>query len=149
MTTTHAMNSTNTNIGGWKDSEMRTYVNNDVYNALPSDLQTVIKTVNKVSDNGNEDTTTLNTTQDKLFLLSTTEVGFNVSNDVDGQGTKYEYFSDNNSIIKKYLSGNSNDYWLRSSNTGNSVTFLLILSNGNITDTHSYHPLGVAPAFCI
>ena len=47
MTTMHNMNTSGNNVGGWKNSEMRTYVNNDVYNALPLDLQTVIKPVNK------------------------------------------------------------------------------------------------------
>ena len=32
--TNHAVNSTLTNVGGWRDSEMRTFVNNDIYNAL-------------------------------------------------------------------------------------------------------------------
>ena len=42
--TNQPFNSTNTNIGGWKDSEMRTYINGTIYNALPSDLQNVITT---------------------------------------------------------------------------------------------------------
>ena len=97
------MNSSNTNEGGWKNSEIRTYVNNDVCNALPSDLQAVIKEVNKVSDNGNRDKTTLNTTKDKLFLLSFEEVGFTTADSghfVAGQGMKYEYFTDDNSREK-------------------------------------------------
>ena len=32
--TNQQFNSTNTNVGGWKDSEMRTYVNGAIYNAL-------------------------------------------------------------------------------------------------------------------
>ena len=34
--TSRNMNSTNTNAGGWPATSMRTYVNNDIYNALPS-----------------------------------------------------------------------------------------------------------------
>ena len=33
----HKINSTATNVGGWKDSELRAYVNGTIYNALPSD----------------------------------------------------------------------------------------------------------------
>ena len=126
MTTYYNMNLTNTNIGGWKDSEMRTYLNNDVYNALSSDLQTVIKTVNKVSDNGNRDTTTLNITQDKLFLFSTTEVGLDGAYSVDGQGVKYEYFVDDISRTKKCLNNPTNSFdswWLRSTWIGNNTVF--------------------------
>ena len=40
--TTHNMNSTDTNSGGWPASEMRTYVNNTIYNTLPLELKNVI-----------------------------------------------------------------------------------------------------------
>ena len=145
MTTTAKMNDTDTNVGGWKDSKMRTYLNETVHNSLPSDLQTVIKTVNKKSDNGNMDKTALNTTQDKLFLFSTAEVGL----DVDGQGTKYEYFSDNNSREKKYLSGESSDYWLRSAYSYDTSDFYEVNSDGSNGDSYASNSYGVAPAFCI
>ena len=149
MTTTAKMNDTNTNVGGWKDSKMRTYVNNDVYSALPSDLQRVIKTVNKVSDNGNMDTTTLNTTQDKLFLLSTTEVGLNPSGNVNGQGTKYEYFTDNTSRVKKKLSGKSNFWWLRSAITHNTYRFHGVNVSGLDGISNANDTFGVVFGFSI
>ena len=37
--TKQQFNSSNTNIGGWKESAMRTYVNGTIFNSLPSDLQ--------------------------------------------------------------------------------------------------------------
>lgn len=37
--TKHVMNSSNTNLGGWPAALMRTYVNSEVYNALPSELK--------------------------------------------------------------------------------------------------------------
>ena len=147
------MNSSNTNEGGWKNSEIRTYVNNDVCNALPSDLQAVIKEVNKVSDNGNGDKTTLNITKDKLFLLSLEEVGF-ISNDVygynvAGQGMKYEYFTDDNSREKQYLSGELSYWWLRSAYANNTNFFFYVFSDGNWDGGYADSTVGVAPAFCI
>ena len=47
--TKQPFNSTNTNKGGWKDSELRKYVNGTIYNALPSDLQNVIATTKVIS----------------------------------------------------------------------------------------------------
>ena len=145
MTTNKPMTSTYNNAGGWRDCEMRTYLNETVYNSLPSDLQTVIKTVNKISDNGNKNTTTLNITRDKLFLFSTAEVGL----DVDGQGTKYEFFSDNNSRSKKYLSGKSNFWWLRSAYTNYTYFFCYVISNGYNYFHYANNTSGVVFGFSI
>ena len=56
----HAMNPTvngsttlgDGNVGGWPASSMRTYVNNDIYNALPSDLKSKIIDTTVVSGHG-------------------------------------------------------------------------------------------------
>ena len=153
MTTKHNMNPSGKNAGGWRDSEMRTYLSNNIYTSLPSDLQIVIKTVNKKSDNGSGDNTTLNITKDKLFLLSLEEVGF-TSNDVyreyvNGQGTKYEYFSNGNSRKKKDLSGDLCHWWLRSTRTFNFYFFFLVNFNGNWNSISADLSRGVVPAFCI
>ena len=153
MTTGKAMNSSRGNVGGWKDSKMRTYLSNNIYNSLPSDLQAVIKEVNKVSDNGNMDKTTLNITKDKLFLLSLEEVGF-TSNDVygeyiNGQGIKYKYFTDDNSRVKKYLSGELSFWWLRSAYTNDTNNFFFVYFNGDWNYFRANGVNGVVPAFCI
>ena len=153
-TTGKAMNSSRGNVGGWKDSKMRTYLSNNIYNSLPSDLQAVIKEVNKVSDNGNMDTTTLNITKDKLFLLSLEEVGV-TSNDVDGrcvngQGTKYEYFSNDASRVKSNLSGELMCFWwLRSTYTNDTNDFFFVYFNGDWNYYRANDANGVVPAFCI
>ena len=69
----HVMSDVDTNVGGWEDSEMRTYVNNDVYNSLPSELKGEILTTTVISGYGKSDSNNF-TTQDKLYLLSTEEV---------------------------------------------------------------------------
>ena len=71
--TTHAMNDTNTNIGGWPATSMRTFVNNDIYNSLPSEIKNAIIDTTVVSGHGESDTDNF-TSVDKLYLLSTTEV---------------------------------------------------------------------------
>ena len=50
--TKQPFNSTDTNVGGWRDSELRTYINGTIYNALPSDLQNVISTTKVISGHG-------------------------------------------------------------------------------------------------
>ena len=81
--TTHNMNPAGTyngtkyiagwNKDGWPASSMYTFVNNDIYNALPNELKNAIIDTIVVSGHGSEDTANFTST-DKLYLLSTAEV---------------------------------------------------------------------------
>ena len=88
------MNSTATNVGGLRDSEMRTYLNNTVYKSLPQELQSAILSTSVISE---YDTTTYTTT-DKLYLFSPREIygSYSVSFDSSGIVTKQlDYYADN------------------------------------------------------
>ena len=70
------MNSTNDNTGGWAESEMRTFLNTRIYEALPYKWQSVIKQVSvKSTAGGTSDSIT--TSNDKLYLAANREVGGN------------------------------------------------------------------------
>ena len=81
--TTHNMNPAGTyngtkyivgwNKDGWPASSMYTFVNNDIYNALPNELKNAIIDTIVVSGHGSKDTENFTST-DKLYLLSTAEV---------------------------------------------------------------------------
>ena len=71
-------NATGTTVGGWPASEMRTYVNSDIYNVLPTTLKNAIIDTTVVSGHGDVAGETNFTSTDKLYLLSTKEVGFDV-----------------------------------------------------------------------
>ena len=64
------------NKDGWPASSMYTFVNNDIYNALPNELKNAIINTIVVSGHGSEDTENFTST-DKLYLLSTAEVWAN------------------------------------------------------------------------
>ena len=70
------MNATNTNAGGWEKSELRGRLNTgDLWSLLPSELQSKVKAVTKMTDNqGGGKAGTPTATTDKVFLLSATEV---------------------------------------------------------------------------
>ena len=92
--TKQPFNSTNTNVGGWRDSELRTYVNETIYNALPSDLQNVIVSTKVVSGHGFTSGETNFETQDKLYLLNIQEV-WNGNNNYDtsvGTSKQLDYY---------------------------------------------------------
>ena len=77
------MNSSNTNVGGWTDCARRKWCNEVYYNALPSVFRSMVKEVNKKTSAGNQ-SSTINTTKDKAFLLSESEIycSTNYSNSV-------------------------------------------------------------------
>lgn len=85
------LNATNTNLGGWEKSELRGRLNSgDLWSLLPSELQSKVKSVTKMTDNkgGGSGGNTPSATTDKVFLLSTTEV----YGDLQSDGTQYEYY---------------------------------------------------------
>jgi len=73
--TNHAMNDNeDTNVGGWPATTMRTFVNNDIYNAIPSEIKNAIIDTTVVSGHGITSGEENFTSTDKLYLLSTAEV---------------------------------------------------------------------------
>ena len=72
--TTRAMKDSATNVGGRPATSMRTFVNNDIYNAIPSEIKNAIIDTTVVSGHGSTSGETNFTSTDKLYLLSTAEV---------------------------------------------------------------------------
>ena len=71
--TTHNMKDTKTNVGGWPATSMRTFVNNDIYNAIPNEIKNAIIDTTVVSGYGYNDTKNFVST-DKLYLLAPKEI---------------------------------------------------------------------------
>ena len=155
--TTHQMNSTDTNVGGWPASSMRTYLNSTIYNALPKVLQQSIIKTTVVSGHGLDDSSNFTST-DKLYLLSTQEVwGGNASHDTANSTTRQlDYYknkgvttSNYSGAIKQY-NGTNTTWWLRSAVSHVSICFFNVKPNGNCYyHTFPHDTYGVAPAFRI
>ena len=152
--TTYNMNSTN--AGGWPASIMYTFVNNDIYNAIPSEIKNAIIDTTVVSGHGSEDTENFTST-DKLYLLSTAEVlanghDYDTARDVTRQLDYYKNLgtsiSNTSGAIKK--NGNSADYWwLRASLSDSLNSFYIVGNSGNCDFSYGNDTYGVAPAFRI
>ena len=80
--TNHKMNDTDTNVGGWPATSMRTFVNNNIYNAIPSEIKNAIIDTTVVSGHGPNDTANFTST-DKLYLLSPKEIYTDFSDSYD------------------------------------------------------------------
>ena len=154
--TKQQFNSTNTNIGGWKESAMRTYVNETIYNALPTDLQNIVSSTKVISSHGSTSGETNFETQDKLYLLNSQEIWG--SNDYDtsvGVSRQLDYYKNlgvtmenNSKATKQYLESNVH-WWLRSSYIKNADYFLIVGSDGLWHGDNASSQDGVSPAFRI
>ena len=150
------LNSSRTNVGGWKNSELRTYINTTIYNALPSELQGVITTTKVISGHGDNEGETNFETQDKLYLLSTKEVyGETKYDTVDTETKQLDYYKNQGVTISSYAGAikqynGSNEYWwLRSASFGGTRSFLLVYNSGDLITEEPIRSKGVSPAFRI
>ena len=143
----YQMNSSDTNGGGWSSCQMRTSTMPGLLSQMPSDLRVVIKTVSKRTSIGNQ-STSVTTTQDKLWLMSEIEVFGSTAYSVPGEGTRYEFYAAGNSTIKT-RSGSASGWWLRSPSRSNSASFCVVYSSGDANSYNASHSTGVAVCFCI
>ena len=157
------MNSTNTNVGGWKGSAMRTYANGAFFNNLPEDLRNVIIETKVVSGHGSTTGETNFTSTDKIYLLSSHEVWKDgTSNRVSTYDTAWnntrqlDYYknlgvttSNYSGAIKKNINGNASYWWLRAADSNSSYVFLAVIINGSWADNSADNNNGLAPAFRI
>ena len=166
--TTHNMNPSGTykgtqynygwNVDGWPASSMYTFVNNDIYNAIPSELKNGIIDTTVVSSHGKTDTSNFTST-DKLYLLSTAEVwaqgstrviNYDTARDVTRQLDYYKNLgtsaSNYSGAIKKR--GTSASYWwLRSADSNSSTNFYSVAVNGDWRRISARYTYSLAPAF--
>ena len=94
------VNATNTNAGGWAESEMRQIMMDRVFNGLPLVLRSCIKTVRVPSSIGNRSTEIVYS-EDKLFLPSVIEVEPSVTDQpYIEEGSNIPFYTGNRSRVK-------------------------------------------------
>lgn len=165
----HDMNGSNTNVGGWADSQMRAWLTTDGMNLLPSDLQNVIVSVDKKTNNSGEanSSAVVTITADSLWLFSAVELCGNIDwakgeyayvNSIwNSEGAEYKLFRDlsvkpssPNMILIKALDGNPCNWWGRSPHPVGANSFIGTSKEGGPNcgwDASSNR--GVVPGFCI
>ncbi len=155
--TEREMNSTDTNVGGWPASSVYTYVNSDIYNALPEQLKNGITSTEVVSGHGTGESNFTST--DKLYLLDVKEIygesfksSINTSKDYERQLDYYNNAgvttSNYSGAIKQY-NGSNVRWWMRSAHPGYTNTFYYVYNNGYLSNGSVRNTSGVSPAFRI
>ena len=150
----HRMNEESSNEGGYQFSEMREFLNDELFAALPNGLQSIINPVYKISDGGSTNKALITTT-DSCWLASYDEVGLvSGSNNLSGQGELYSaIFSSSKESRKKYITDDTaaGGWWLRSSyySTNSSSMFWRITNSGGSYSDIAFNSFYVAFGFCI
>ena len=151
MAATQKMNSSDTNVGVWESSMMRTVTMPGIFEKLPSGLQPIICEVSKKTSAGNGSSDIV-TTVDKLFLFSKVEVSFTAAEVDKGEGTKYPLFTSESTRVKNLSngSGSANGWWLRSPLWDDTMKFFYVNSIGKpYQGNYATTEYGVAFGFCI
>ena len=151
MNSIYAMNPTSTNSGGYKGSEMRTYLNQTIYNKLPEDLKELITPACKSQSKGSLSVVS-ETVTDKLWLPAFLELGTLPSRERKTyEGRAYSiYYTDVSKI--KYANngaGNASSWYTRSPSVDSLTSFINIANYGGRNDMIAGNPQGVAFGFCI
>ena len=149
------------NKDGWPASIMYTFVNNDIYNALPSELRNVIIDTATVSGHGSDDTNNFTST-DKLYLLSTAEVwaqgnSNTINYDTARDNTRQlDYYKNLNTDTVNYSPAIKNngssaaDWWLRAAYSDTFDYFYYVdIDGGWSCNEANRTTIGVSPAFRI
>ena len=160
--TNNKMNDTNTNAGGWPSTSMRTFVNNDIYNALSDEIKNAIIDTTGVSGFGPDDTANFTST-DKLYLLAPGEVysdwktitinGEPLYDTAKNLTRTLDYYKNlgvttiNSSGAGKKNGTYDSYWWLRTATAITGSYFYDVSNNGDWSNYDANYTGGAAPAF--
>ena len=143
---TKNMNSSATNSGGWTSCAMRSTHLPAILALMPTEVQNGIREVNKLTSAGSR-SATINTTADKLFLLSEIEIFGSVIYSKSGEGTQYNYYKASNSKVKN-VNGSAYNWWERSPFENTYDSFCYVSRRDRSDFGGADGSLGVAFGFC-
>lgn len=142
----HCMNSNNTNEGRFPDSDMNTYLNDEVFALLPDELQSVIavhKTIQKTADENVE-------TEGRLFLMSVHEGrGANDWAEYNGIDKQFPFFEERRNRVAYDSDGDPCWYWTADPSAADTTYFCLFDTDGTSDYNYASADGGVAPLFVI
>ncbi len=149
------------NFGGWPGSNLYSYLQNDIYEQFPTDLKNIIIDTRVISNYGSSDESNY-TTDDKLYLLSPTEIyaGWEdvIYHDYDTSSDftrLLDYYNNLGITTKSYTKAfkryNSvkTAWWLRSAHSYDYYDFYTVIRSGDLSDASAYGICVISPAFRI
>lgn len=150
LNTTYPMNSSDKNMGGWRNSYMRQTVLANIYNQLATDdteLKNAIVLVTKPYSAA-YNSVNLVYCSDYLFLLSEIEVSGSIAYSPLSEGAQYAYYAAGNSYSKT-VNNVATTWWERSVYKGDSKSFTGVYPTTGRYFAKASSNYGVAFAFCV
>lgn len=140
------MRTYNDNSCGWEQSDIRITNLPSVVLLMPDEVQVGLKMVNKLTSQSGSSSTII-TTEDKLFLLSEVEVFGYTKYSHSGEGSQYAYYAAGNSTKKDCGSYYS---WLHRSPYANHSSFFTATNyqSGSPDGCPAMNITGISFAFC-
>ena len=138
-----AYNQNNRNAGGFAGSDVKHYLNKEVFNSLPEELRNVIAEVERKQENGESSLC-------RLFLPTESELFGDCCYSEDDTYSQIEYYKDRRNRIKCNRKGGSPDwYWAASVGSGNSTNCVRVDNHGDSNDWNAGSELYVPVCFVI
>lgn len=145
------------NIGGWDACYMRRSVMHWIKNALPTDLQNILKTVTKYTDNtgGNSDSlSNVTATTETICLEAEFEVHGTrtyANSYEQNKQQQYDYYKNGNSKVRYKYNSTSDTvwWWNRSPHFNSSDCFCFVTTEGTAGFYNSRGRYAIAPCFYV
>ena len=151
------MNSSNTNSGGWASSYMRQTICSQFKNAMPSDLQVVLRSRTIYTDNtggGKNNSSNVTATSDYVYLPSEFEVqgSRKYANSYEQNHQQQLAYYKNGASKIRYNNSDTSEaawWWCRSPHGNNSGNFCRVNAVGGPHNIYAYYAGGFAPLITI
>jgi hypothetical protein len=99
LTLLHNMNASSTNVGGWDECKMRTFLATRILKAIPTKWRSALKEVKIFASAGNKSSEIV-VSEDILYLAANREVGGNTTEPYASEGTAISFFTNDKSRVK-------------------------------------------------
>ena len=151
------MNSSNRNSGGWASSYMRQTICSQFKNAMPSELQAILRSRTIYTDNtggGTNNSSNVTATTDYVYIPSEFEVQgsrYTANSYEQNHQQQLAYYKNGASKIR-YKSNKTSTaawWWVRSPLYRGSTAFCRVSTDGSPTNGSAYYASGFAPLITI
>lgn len=147
------INSTSTNVGGWKESLRRAWCDNIFMKALPTEVQKWFRKFKYKASDGNKQTTSSELENFFTFASVSNVFGpsYNTNYAPASEDTvQFEYYKTAANMIKKAGdSGSAYHWWLCSPGVGNAYLFCHVTSGGGLGSSGAGDTFGLSPFGCV
>lgn len=141
---TKRWNASNTNAGGWANSELNNSLNTRLYCAIPTQIRELLKKVIVYSSVG-QMSSELSSSDCYITIPAAIEVDSTMSSEpYNSEGTAISYMTTNDSRKRAFDGGDYNAYWLRTPNISYANYIYRVDENGQMQGiTNATTALGV------